>query len=175
MLHMPSEIIQKLKSGDHKVFKAVYEDAHVRVYHYFLNKLHQEDQAKELTQQTFIKLWNYREDLAESLSMDQQLFQKARLVYIDWLRKEATQRKYFSAELMQEEIQDAQHQPSLESRQKLEWSLRSLPPKRRKVFELKHIHGYSYKEISEFLNISVKTVDNHLLKATVQLKKVFNL
>jgi DNA-directed RNA polymerase specialized sigma24 family protein len=33
------------------------------------------------------------------------------------------------------------------------------------VFALKMFHGYSYREISETLQISVKTVENHIARA----------
>ncbi len=113
--------------------------------------------------------------LSCELSIDQQLFQKARLIFIDWLRKEATYRKYFSQDMENAIEVNWQVETNSDFRHHIENSIKSLPPKRRKVFELKHIHGYSYKEIAEFMGITVKTVDNHLLKATSQLKKVLNL
>ena len=58
-----------------------------------------------------------------------------------------------------------------ELRSSLSAALNQLPEKRKKIFELKHIHGYSYKEIAEALGISVKTVDNQLLKAISDLRK----
>ncbi len=173
---MPREDILRLKEGDHKVFEGIYENWSPRVYYYFLKKTGNNESSKELTQQVFIKLWHYRTLLSQEFTLDQQLFQKARLIYIDWLRLQATQRKHFAS--------DHQGEPDaamdtiasdLEIKLHIEYSINQLPPKRRKVFELKHIHGYSYKEIAEHLGITVKTVDNHLLKATSQLKKVFNL
>ena len=96
---MSSETIHKLQLGDHQVFNDVYEEGHKRVFHYFLKKTGDENISTELTQQTFIKFWNYRADLSAEFNIDRQLFQKARLIYIDWLRTEATRRKYFSARL----------------------------------------------------------------------------
>ncbi|RYY31194.1 MAG: sigma-70 family RNA polymerase sigma factor [Chitinophagaceae bacterium] len=176
MCSMPFEDISKLKEGDHQVFKTLYEHWNPRVYYYFLKKTNSEDFSKELTQLVFIKLWNYRASLSSDLSIDQQLFQKARLIFIDWLRTQATQRKHFVSDpgTVDEPAIDSVG-PGFEAGQNMEYSINRLPPKRRKVFELKHIHGYSYKEIAEHLGITVKTVDNHLLKAASQLKKVFNL
>ncbi|MFV0605907.1 MAG: RNA polymerase sigma factor [Niabella sp.] len=165
-----SILLAKIKKGDHKVFGKIFEEWHNRVYKYFYKLTHDEYTAKELTQQTFIKFWRYRKSISIHLNIDQQLFQKARLIYINWLRKEATYRKHFS----KEEVNDAAQHIEKDTLADLELALRMLPPKRKKVFELKHIHGYSYKEIAEYLNISVKTVDNHLLKATAQLRKSFN-
>ena len=176
MCSMPFDDILKLKEGDHQVFKAVYEQSNRKVYFYCLKKTDNEDAAKDLTQQTFIKFWNYRKALSTEHSIDQQLFQKARLIYIDWLRIQATQRKHFVGDpTLAAEISADQTESNFELSQNIEYSINTLPPKRRKVFELKHIHGYSYRQIAEHLGITVKTVDNHLLKAATQLRKVFNL
>jgi RNA polymerase sigma-19 factor, ECF subfamily len=175
---MPLEDIDilKLKEGDHRVFQAIYEGWNRKVYFYYLKKTDNEDASKELTQQVFIKLWTYRESVSIVHSIDQQIFQKARLIYIDWLRVEATHRKHFAGgPEITTEISTQSADSNLEDQQDIEYSINRLPPKRRKVFELKHIHGYSYKEIAEHLGITVKTVDNHLLKAASQLRKALNL
>ncbi len=173
---MPVETILKLKQGDHLIFKMVYEEWSRKVFHYYLGKSDNEEVSKELTQLVFIKFWNYRDSLSTEHSLDQQLFQKARLIYIDWLRAEATRRKYFTTEIPSETPNAGSPlNVELEIREELEYSMNKLSPKRRKVFELKHIHGFSYKEIADSLGIKAKTVDNHLLKASSQLRKVFNL
>lgn len=174
-MRMSSENLLKLKGGDHAIFNTIYEDWNRKVFYYFLQKTNDQNAAQELTQQTFIKFWKYRSLLSIELTIDQQLFQKARLIFIDWLRKEATYRKYFSQDMENAQDANLHIETNTDFRHHIENSLKSLSPKRRKVFELKHIHGYSYKEIAEFMGITVKTVDNHLLKATSQLKKVLNL
>ena len=44
-------------------------------------------------------------------------------------------------------------------------AIERLPRQRRMAFALKMFHGYSYREISETLQISVKTVENHISRA----------
>ena len=68
---------------------------------------------------------------------------------------------------------------STELRAKIEMAIDKLPPKGKLVFKLIKEDGFSYKEVAEILNISVKTVDAHLVSAlgkiTVVLNKEFNL
>ncbi|PTS94109.1 hypothetical protein DBR11_24075 [Pedobacter sp. HMWF019] len=51
----------------------------------------------------------------------------------------------------------------------MELALSVLPPTRKKVFLLSRLHGYSYKEISEQLSISPRTVEKHISLAIKQL------
>lgn len=159
-----------LKHGNHKAFADVFDAWKHKVYHYFLKKTEQPELAKDLTQYVFLKLWKYRHQISDSVSLDQQIFQKARQVYIDWLKKEATFRQHFDVDQVGIPTELADHQKT-ELRSTIAAAIETLPEKRKKIFELKHVYGYSYKEISEYMGISVKTVDSQLLKALTQLRK----
>jgi RNA polymerase sigma-70 factor (family 1) len=165
-------MISSLKEGNHKAFTEVFDVWQHKIHHYFLKKTKDAEAAKELTQDTFIKLWKYRGQIDTTLSIDQQLFQKARQVYIDWLRKEASFRQHFetSTDLPVEHSMPV-YQHKHELKDAIHSALSSLPEKRKQIFELKHVHGYSYKEIAQSLGISVKTVDNQMLKALAHLRK----
>jgi RNA polymerase sigma-70 factor (ECF subfamily) len=165
-------MISSLKEGNSKAFTDVFDIWKHKVYSYFLKKTKQQEAAKELTQDTFIKLWKYRELMDTSVSLDQQIFQKARQVYIDWLRKETSYRQHFDTPVnIPFEPTSPVNSNSHELRDAIHAALNRLPQKRKQIFELKHVHGYSYKEIAESLGISVKTVDSQLLKALSQLRK----
>lgn len=168
-------MLSSLKEGNHKAFTDVFDVWKHKVYSYFLRKTKQAETATELTQDTFIKLWKYRGLIDPTISLDQQIFQKARQVYIDWLRKEASYRRHFdSPEHIRVEPSFSVYNNSHELREAIHAALNSLPEKRKQIFELKHVHGYSYKEISQLLGISIKTVDSQLLKALSQLRKTLS-
>ncbi|MGF7229761.1 RNA polymerase sigma factor [Arachidicoccus sp.] len=145
-----------------------------RLYFYFLKKTKDGENARELTQLTFIKFWEYRSSLSDEYSLETQLFRKAKFVFIDWLRKEAIlrKRKEAEAEFYNTSPEDTIHYFEAE---KLHNALEQLPPMRRRVIELSHLRGYAYKEIAEKLNISVKTVDNHIYQALKQLRKIMSI
>ncbi|UZJ66428.1 sigma-70 family RNA polymerase sigma factor [Sphingobacterium sp. KU25419] len=60
-------------------------------------------------------------------------------------------------------------------KEELNLAIDKLPPARKKVFIMAYLEGYSHKEIAEELNISVKTVDAHVLKSLQQLRKLLAL
>lgn len=150
-------------------FRQVYEQYHVKVFRYFLKRAARNDTATELTQQLFIKLWQSRETLSVSHTIEVQLFIMANSVWIDHLRKEATRKKYYITEADLEPAQELHHaQPAfhaIEASDSLQQAMQQLPPVRKKVFILKTIHGFTNQEIAGQLSVSVKTVEDHLWKA----------
>lgn len=53
----------------------------------------------------------------------------------------------------------------------LSQTLESMPPVRKRVFEMSRIEGLSHNEISAILLISQKTIEGHITKALKQLKE----
>lgn len=168
---MHAEILLELKGGSYPAFKTIYQQWKGKVFYYFLSKTNEEDNAKELTQLTFIKLWEYRSSVDAAITVEQQIFQKAKYIYIDHLRKQAHQRELYSAREEQSTEYYTPHR-SYEEGQTIQLAIDSLPKSRQQIFKLKYIQGYSYKEISEIMDISPKTVDNQLLKAVKHLRKI---
>lgn len=161
--------IHNLKSGNHESFEMVFRLSHKKVYAYFFKKTNDEDKAQDLTQLAFIKLWNFRHTLSEEHELDVQLFRIARTTLLDYFKKESNDERnlklYYTH--ISEEATD-QHQ-KFEINQQLEVALSVLPPTRKKVFILSRLQGYSYKEISEQLCISPRTVEKHISLAIKQL------
>jgi len=173
-------LLEKIINGDQKAFTAFYLLWEARMYSYFLNRTGDYVQSQELTQNAFLKIWEYRSTLSAEYPLETQLFRKAKLIYIDWLRKQATLRKRKEAEVKfatQKEMMDA---PAITNEgasipEKLEKAIGHLPPMRQKVLRLSHLQGYAYKEIARELKISEKTVDNHIHKALKQLRQILGI
>ncbi len=166
------EHIQPIKSSNLKNFNLVYEKYHRQIYGFVLKRTQSDYIAQEVTQLTFIKLWNQREKLDEQLSILLQLFGMARQVMIDLLRKEATRFKYegqtavtpFTDSL----IRAIENKDLLRMMEK---DIQNMPTMRRKVFELSRKECLSHKEIAAQFSISTKTVEQHISKALLQLKQ----
>ncbi len=171
------DLILAIKRGDEVAFELAYKQWRSKGYYYFLRKTNSEEDAKDLLQSTFLKLWQYRNSVNIDFSLDQQLFHIARTVLIDHIRKANKQEEINST------VNTATEKKSLENLQsmafdtkgQIEHILNDMPELRKKVFELHKLEGYSYKEIAKKLGISEKSVDNHLTKALRKLRKEFPL
>lgn len=132
--------------------------------------------AGELVQLTLIRLWQFRHTLSDDHAFEVQLFNMATSSLIDYFRKESSQKRKLVAisnELPAEAT--TQEADNFEYSNYLQNTMSSLSPVRKRVFILSRIHGYSYKEIARELSISVKTVEDHMVKALKHLRSTFLL
>jgi len=164
-----SNYIQNIREGDHLSFEIVFKLWHRKVYAYFFKKTASANQAEELTQLAFIKLWRFKHTLSEDFPLDVQLFKIAKTTLLDYFKKIANENRnlqIYHLELMENSAAESK---LYEAKQELEVVLKCLPPTRKEVFVLNRLHGYSYKEIAEKLSISPRTVEKHISLATKQL------
>jgi RNA polymerase sigma-70 factor (ECF subfamily) len=153
---------------DQAFFESIYYQHYDKLFTAFLKKTRSEVVAQELTQITFIKLWEYRHTFLLDLPAELQINRKAKLVWIDWLRKESHIRAYLSH--LKTLPTSVSVQSQLENSDSLNIAIDQLSAMRKKVFIMAYVEGFTYKEISDQLSISVKTVDAHLQAALKQLR-----
>ncbi|HVI45150.1 MAG TPA: RNA polymerase sigma-70 factor [Chitinophaga sp.] len=166
-------MIRALKEGNTSVFKELFNEYHRKVYLYVLSRTGSSYIAEETTQITFIKLWDYRQQLNESEEVGKLIFHIARATCIDLLRKDAVRDRVRKLESPAEN--DVWHLSDTvevkELQQRIHHMVDNMPPVRRRVFELSRYEFKSYKEIAELLSLSVKTVENHIALAIKHLRK----
>jgi RNA polymerase sigma factor (sigma-70 family) len=166
-------MLNAIKNGDAPAFEAFYTLSREKLYAYFLKKTKSEEDAKDLLQITYAKMWQYRQSLSVDYLLDQHLFHIARTVFIDYLRSENKLEKVRSSvsiNINTKQSDDYINEFDVQAR--LQKMLSGMPALRRRVFELNKIEGYSYKEIAVILSISVKAVDNNLTKAIKYLRMI---
>jgi RNA polymerase sigma-70 factor (ECF subfamily) len=163
-----------LKEGNHEAFVEVYHALHVKLFRWFLKKVSLHDVAKELTQQCFIRLWQYRESLSLDHPLEKQVFIIARSLLINHLKKEATQKQAYAA-LGRTIVLEVPPEKEMQFEQTdaVSAAIDTLPPVRKRIMILKTFHGYSNNEIAQQLEISVKTVEDHVTKSFRQLRHKF--
>jgi RNA polymerase sigma factor (sigma-70 family) len=160
-------MIAAIKLGNELAFRQVFLQLRKKVFGYFLKKTNSAEDAKDLVQQTFLKLWQYRASLDESLTIEHQVFHISRTVFIDYLRKQ--QVKPGPAAGLGSNI--CYINEEFDVKKQVYQVLDRMPATRKKIFELNRFYGYTYSEIAAALSISIKSVDNQINKAVHQLKK----
>lgn len=163
--------INCLKQGNTEAFRQTFLNLHGAVYAYLLTKSKDKCVAQEITQITFIKLWEYRHTLSGDHSVETQVFRIARTCFIDQLRSKARRRGLLTA-FMTCAPPPYGYMDLPDQQQHVSTVLEALPPVRRKVFILSRMGGLSYREIALQMDISDRTVEKHISMAIKQLKKI---
>ncbi len=164
------ELIIAIKHGDHSAFKKFFEKHHSYLFHFLLKKGVSEQQAEDLVQQAFVMIWEKRAQIDETKSLRAFLF---RIAYTRMLNVFRDTAKFDeNADLAVEEgSEDVEN--NLEAKELgkiIENSIASMPEKRQAVFRLCFIQEFTYKEAAEFLEVSVKTIENHMGLALKELR-----
>jgi RNA polymerase sigma-70 factor (ECF subfamily) len=129
-----------------------------------------EDDAREVVHQVFIKLWERRSEIDMSTSLKSYLFTAVNNRSLNMIRD----RKKFSSEEVPEQSGEWDVSAELESMEledRIRASISTLPERCREIFELNRFDGLSYGEIARELDISVKTVENQMTKALKILRE----
>jgi RNA polymerase sigma factor (sigma-70 family) len=165
--------LHAIREGDHAAFMEVYELMHARLFRFFLKKTFLHDTAKDLTQQSFIRLWQFRHTLSDLHPLEKQVFIIARSLLINHFKKEATQQKLKVAvgKAFVEAVAPAGEEFT-DRKLQVSAAIDTLPPVRKRIIILKTFHGFSNKEIAHQLKISVKTVEDHVTKAFRHIRQV---
>jgi len=170
--------IAALKQGNLLVFNEVYYSWHKRIYYFILRKTKSPFIAEEVVQLTFIKFWNYRENLADDLDVQLQLFRIARTTLIDFLRKETVYKEKVIHVIERYTLPADDLLGTLaekELQHKLAHVLEEMPPMRRKVFEMSRFKGMSHQQIAQELSLSSRTVESHIFQAIRQIRHFLGL
>ena len=170
------EIIAALKNGDEIIFRQVFDQFHRKVYASVLSKTGSSWLAEETAQLTFVKLWEYRHSLNGQYALSTQVYRMASTTMIDLLRKQQTINKKIKNKTQQAagivvNNNAVSNINKKEINKKLYTALNTLPITRRQVFEMNRLNGMSYKEIALQLSITEKAVENHIYKASRQVRQ----
>ncbi len=166
------KLLQRIRTGDESALGELLERHWKPVAHFASQILDSWDSAEDVAQETFIRLWERREQWGVDGSIRGLLFRIAHNAAIDARRKRSADDR--AAAKTPEPSTAGTRPDQLTEERELEIaineSLAALPDRRREVFLLVRHHGLSYKETAEALGLSPQTVANHMSMALSNLK-----
>jgi RNA polymerase sigma-70 factor (ECF subfamily) len=170
------QLVKEFKEGDTKAFKSLFEIYHERLYSFLFKILRSKEDVEEIVQETFLKVWENRENFWEDYPFEALLFRIARNASLNYHRKKVN-RLVFENHLnfftKPSESPADEYLLFQETQEIIETILNGLPPKRKEIFLLQKVDGLSRQEIADKLGISVITVDHQLFKANKYVKDKF--
>jgi RNA polymerase sigma-70 factor (ECF subfamily) len=168
------QLASRIKLSDEQAFELLFRKYYVRLCTYANKFLNDPEEAKEVVQEVFTKIWEGREDIDPEESLKSYIFKITQNLSINKLRKRKLVSKYTEIYWMiyvdKHEFSGLESLLGRELEENVAHSIGNMPAQCRKVFELSRIEGLKYKEIAEVLNISVKTVEAQMSKALRSLR-----
>lgn len=138
--------------------------------------------AEEIVEDVFVRMWNNRKELVNIDNLRVYLYVAVKNHSLNYISRQGNK---ISVELNDLDVVCAELVPSPEDLMVVSEMLQAvnkvvyeLPPKCRIVYKLVKEDGLKYKEVAEVLNISPRTVENHIAlaikKIALALKVDFN-
>ncbi len=167
-------LLRQLKQGSEPAFNALYNLHSKMLLSNIRSLVKNNETAKELLQDLYLKIWENRAAINPEQSFKSYLFTIARNMVYDYFRRASIDKKA-KATLMIHAIDSYTHTEEgiafKESSKMIKAAIDILPPQRRLVYTLSKGEGKSHQEISGLLNISISTVNNHMVKANKEIQK----
>lgn len=167
------ELIPLIKNDDKVAFAEFYDRYKGPMYFQAFKMLGDDEEAKDVVQEMFIKLWESRNSLTVKTTVEAYVFRSVRHKVIDFIRHQQTVSRYLdSLESYLEKGSAAPDERYIEKETMalFKKELSELPDRMREVFELSRNQGLSHKQIAAQLNISENTVKKQINKAIKHMR-----
>jgi len=159
-----------------KEFLQAYEQYADAIFRHCYFRVSDEDKAKDLTQDTFLKTWDYIAQGKEIGNMRAFLYRVASNLIVDSYRNK---KPVSSIEDLQEKGVELRHntkeplETRIEAKEVIE-VIGKLEPKYKNAFLMRYVDELSVKEIAEVLGETENTVSVHIHRASEQARQLLN-
>ena len=170
-------LLQQLSEGNAEAFRHLYVRYYPKIFYFVQGLLKSEMDTEDVVQEIFSKLWVNRTSVVNIRNFDSYLFILSKNMTLNYLeirnRREGQTCDEFPDELDDHSPHELLVAKDLQLLADLVVS--QMPPQRRLVYELSREDGLSNAEIANKLQLSPKTVENHLNLALKELRKALLL
>lgn len=166
-----SSLMVEVKNGNLDKASKLYDLYHIRIFNFFLKITRDRELSSDLSQSVFLRMLKYRNSYKAEMEFKAWLYQIARNIYRDHLKKDRIQ---FSGYHSVENVKDDSFQ-EIESDNEREIVLRkalgNLPQEMKEIIVLSKFQQLRYCEIAKILGISVPNVKVKVHRAILKLKE----
>lgn len=174
--------IKKAANGDAGAFEALVVRYQAQIYNLCLRMTGNPDDASDMTQEAFLKVWRHLDSFHFDSSFSTWLYRLASNCCLDFLR---SQKRHPTVSLTvenddeEDQILDVtdtaptpeEHAISAEEKELLRLAMLQLEEEQRQILTLRVVNDLSYTEIAEILDVKEGTVKSRLSRARENLRK----
>ncbi len=174
-----TELIERARKGDRQAFAVLVERYQRRVIGIAMAVVHNQDDAMELAQETFIRAYEHLPKFESRSSFSTWLYRIAANLAIDWRRRQG-HHVVLHGEEAEAEIRKVASDTTDsfgaiargELAESVKTALEGLTPEHRAVILLREVEGLSYDEIADVLNVPRGTVMSRLHYARNRIRAI---
>lgn len=167
------ELIDRLKNDDESAFIEIYDLFWKRLFNFGYKKLGKKEIVEGIVQEVFIDIWTKRSKLEIHTSLTSYLFTAVNYRIINQYKSQIIRENYSEQEKSKGEQKSSSTDEKVlfnDLKSNIKKVVSGFPPQRQKVYKLRFNKGLSYIEISQNLEISVSTVEKHLMRALKDIR-----
>jgi len=168
------ELVARFKAGDQAAFNQLVRLYQKKVYAVAFRMVRDEDEAKDLTQEVFVKMYKALTDFRGKASVFTWAYRATVNLAINQIRRKKiiSWVPLLEAEEKPEEPKEGLgDMESARLKQAIAGAVKKLPPKQRAIFILRHYDELSNEEIAQIVGKSVGAVKANYFQALQKMKK----
>lgn len=159
-------------------FQIYFKRNYPKVRTFAMQLLKSEEDAEDITQDIFVKLWERPDIWEQHEDMDAFLYTVVRNHIYNFFKRKSLEMDYLetvSEHMKMEELRAPDPNDDLtynDLKILINMAVEHMPEQRQRIFRMSREQGLSHQEIADRLGLSVRTVEQHIYKALVDLKKI---
>ena len=166
-------LISKLNVGDYAAFSSIFTAYYQDLVIFATRFTHDLNNAEEIVQDTFVRLWEEHESVKVTISLKSYLLKIVQNKCIDWYRHKKimqTHNNFVMESSPQFEYDTDSYILYSELQEQIETALGMLPVAISEVFRMNRYKGLKYHEIADILDVSIRTIEVRIGKALHMLR-----
>lgn len=169
--------VESVRQGDIQAFKKIFEKYYEQLCAVASDFIGSVDIGKDVVQEVFCGIWERRETWGIEGPLKPYLYRSVCNRSISYIKQEKSHREAmerYTLSMATSNITGLFEDDADDLTNEIWKTIRKLPKRRYLIFVLHKVHGLTYKEIAESMDISVKTVDNQMWQALKYLRDELN-
>jgi len=165
--------LEQFKAGDSSAFEHLYLDYSPKVFRFARRYTNHHEDAEEIVQDVFIRLWETREAIDPDRNFDNYLFTITRNLIFNRYRAKVNEQHYKTAILasIEQEYENPEEEVMAQDlSQYIDRIVSQFPPKQQEVFNMSRKQRMCHKDIAEKLGIAENTVKSHIYQVLSKIR-----